>query len=66
MSEKEIIEFINSLEGKEKTTDKENKKLFNINNFLYPDLKEVGTWCGSCTTRVYNRLKKWRDMQNEK
>jgi hypothetical protein len=35
----------------------QTRDLFNLNNIIYPDLKEHGTGCSSCRIRVYNRLK---------
>jgi hypothetical protein len=35
----------------------QTRELFNINNELFPDIKEFGTGCASCRARVFNRLK---------
>jgi hypothetical protein len=35
----------------------QTRELFNINNVLYPHLREFGSGCSDCRIRVYNRLK---------
>jgi hypothetical protein len=61
-----ILTFMLTLDGREKATKIEIRLLFNYHNELYPSINETGVGCGSCVTRVYNRMKNWRTKINEK
>lgn len=58
---KEFLEFMKTLDGREKAQEHELQTLFNWNNKIYPDLKEFSTYCPDCVSRVYKRLKTYRD-----
>jgi hypothetical protein len=58
--QKEILDFMLTLDGREKAQTHEIQHLFNYHNEIFPDIKEFGTYCDSCVTRVYNRMKQWR------
>lgn len=59
--QKEAYKFMATLDGKERASAEEIQTLFSFHNEQFPDIKEYGTYCDSCTTRVYNRMKQWRD-----
>lgn len=52
-----LKELIEAIEKANYMDAGQTRELFNINNSLFPDLKEFGTGCSSCRTRVFNRLK---------
>jgi hypothetical protein len=35
--------------------------MFNLNNAIFPDLKEWTPSCGACRERVYNRLRDYAE-----
>lgn len=48
------------------SNSQQTQELFNLNNLIYPDLKEYSTYCGACRGRVYNRLKRYWDHNKTK
>jgi hypothetical protein len=58
-TEKQLDELMRELEGKDKVADHQTRRMFNLNNIIYPDILEYTVSCGSCRGRVYNRLKKY-------
>lgn len=59
--QKEAYEFMATLDGRERAQAEEIQKLFNFHNEQFPDIKEFGTYCDSCVSRVYSRMKDWRN-----
>jgi hypothetical protein len=41
------------------SNSEQTTELFNLNNIIFPNLKEFGVSCSSCRSRVYNRLKEY-------
>ena len=65
--EKELHDLMIELEGKDRIDSHQTTKLFNLNNLIFPDLKEFTKGCPSCRERVYNRLKDyWKNNIKEK
>ena len=58
--EQEILDFLATLDGREKASRDEIRTLFNYHNGLFPSGKETGVGCPSCVSRVYTRLLNWR------
>lgn len=63
--EQEILDFLATLDGREKASKIEIRTLFNYHNILFPSGKENGVGCGSCVSRVYTRMKNWRKKQED-
>lgn len=52
----ELTTLLQELEGKSKANDDQLRRMFNLNNYFYPQLLEYGKHCPSCVQRVYKRL----------
>lgn len=48
--------LLEELRGKDFINSDQCNRMFNLNNAIFPDLKEWTQSCGSCRERVYNRL----------
>lgn len=60
MDLKERIEaLIAELEGKEKITDEQTRRMFNLHNEAYPKNPEYTVSCGACRKRVWGKIKAW-------
>lgn len=65
--EKELHKLMMEIEGKEKATANQIDRLFNLNNAIFPNLKEFTKGCPDCRERVYKRLKTyWINNVREK
>jgi hypothetical protein len=53
----ELRVLLEELEGKDKITANQTERLFNIHNQIFIHSREHGRSCGSCRSRVYNRMK---------
>lgn len=64
-----IFDDINTLmlelEGKDKILEEQTTRLFNLNNQLFPDLKEWNRSCPACRERVYKRMREWWMAQKQ-
>jgi len=61
----EAYNFMATLDGRERASAEEIQILFNLHNEQFPDIKEFGTYCDSCVSRVYSRMKDWRNAYKE-
>lgn len=52
-----LKDLMAQLEGKDFINAEQCTLMFNLNNTIFPDLKEFTPSCGACRERVYNRLK---------
>jgi hypothetical protein len=59
--QEEAYAFMATLDGKERAQAHEIQSLFNFHNEQFTDIKEYGTYCDSCVSRVYSRMKDWRN-----
>lgn len=48
--------LMNDIMGKDKVNTQQTDEMFNLNNLIYPDLKEFNKACPACRERVYKRL----------
>ena len=48
--------LLEELKGKDFINADQCTRMFNLNNAIFPDLKEWTPSCGACRERVYNRL----------
>lgn len=59
----ELIEqlktLLEELEGKNTINKEQTDRMFNLNNTIFPNIKEHGRTCTTCRSRVYNRLKNY-------
>jgi hypothetical protein len=55
-NDKDLKILLDELRGKDKIDAGQCTRMFNLNNAIFPDLKEYTPSCGACRERVYNRL----------
>ena len=53
---KDLMVLLEELKGKDFIDANQCTRMFNLNNAIFPDLKEWTPSCGACRERVYNRL----------
>jgi hypothetical protein len=53
---KDLKILLDELKGKDYIDAGQCSRMFNLNNAIFPDLKEYTPSCGACRERVYNRL----------
>lgn len=53
---KDLMVLLDELKGKDFIDANQCTRMFNLNNAIFPDLKEWTPSCGACRERVYNRL----------
>jgi hypothetical protein len=51
--------LLEELEGKNTINKEQTDRMFNLNNTIFPNVKEHGRTCVTCRSRVYNRLKNY-------
>jgi hypothetical protein len=54
--DKDLKVLLDELRGKDFINSEQCSRMFNLNNAIFPDLKEWTQSCGACRERVYNRL----------
>lgn len=55
-NDKDLKILLDELKGKDYIDAGQCSRMFNLNNAIFPDLKEYTPSCGACRERVYNRL----------
>jgi hypothetical protein len=55
-NDKDLKVLLEELKGKDFIDANQCTRMFNLNNAIFPDLKEWTPSCGACRERVYNRL----------
>ena len=53
----ELRVLLEELEGKDKITSTKTDRMFNLHNQIFIHSREHGRSCGSCRSRVYQRMK---------
>jgi hypothetical protein len=53
---KDLKILLEELKGKDFIDAGQCTRMFNLNNAIFPELKEWTPSCGACRERVYNRL----------
>lgn len=55
----ELNNLMLDLQGKDKIQAHQTNLLYNLNNIIFPDLKEFNKSCPSCRERIYRRLQQY-------
>jgi len=58
---KDLKILLEELKGKDFIDSGQCTRMFNLNNAIFPELKEFTPSCGACRERVYNRLVKYAE-----
>lgn len=62
---KRVGDLIESIGTTNYTDAHQTNEMFNLNNLIFPNLKEFGKSCSTCRLRVYHRLKSyWETNKN--
>jgi hypothetical protein len=56
--------LLDELRGKDFINADQCSRMFNLNNAIFPDLKEWTPSCGACRERVYNRLVQYSQSES--
>jgi hypothetical protein len=60
-NDKDLKILLEELKGKDFIDAGQCQRMFNLNNAIFPDLKEWTPSCGACRERVYNRLRDYAE-----
>lgn len=61
--QKQLLNILmRELEGKDKITEEQATRLFNLNNNIYPEIQEHNRSCPACRERVFNRMKRYWEV----